>query len=124
MTVVTAVAVPPTLLAKHEYGPLSLLVTEGMMCVTFAVPIRVTTGPRVLLSMIHCTLAGASVCTVHQRATLEPERTSTVAGAVTVGDSKRKELSCNNYQGQGQRQTKTQMKRRFGDHLTEIVLQK
>ena len=53
MTVVTAVAVPPTLLAKHEYGPWSLLVTEGMMCVTLAVPIRVTTGPRVLRSMIH-----------------------------------------------------------------------
>lgn len=96
MTVVTAVAVPPTLLAKHEYGPWSLLVTEGMMCVTLAVPIRVTTGPRVLRSMIHCTFAGAPVFTVHQRAALEPGRTSTVAGAVTAGDSERKELSCNN----------------------------
>lgn len=69
---------------------------------TLAVPIRVTTGPRVLLSMIHCTFAGATVCTVHQSATLEPERTSTVAGAVTVGDSKRKELGGTNYKGQSQ----------------------
>ena len=55
----------------------------------FAVPMRVRTGPRVLLSMVHCTFAGAPVFTVHHSATLEPGRTSTVAGAVTVGDSKR-----------------------------------
>ena len=63
---------------------------------------RVTTGPRVLLSMIHCTFAGATVCTVHQSANLEPERTSTAAGAVTMGDSKRKELGGNSCEGQSQ----------------------
>ena len=61
------------------------------MCVTFDVPIRVTTGPRVLMFMVHCTFAGAPVCTIHQSATLEPERTSTVAGVVIVGESKREE---------------------------------
>lgn len=96
MIVVIAVAVPPTLLAKHEYGPWSLLVTEGIMWVTLVVPIRVMTGPRALLSMIHCTWAGALVSTVHQRVTLEPDRTSMVAGAVTVGDSKGGELGDNN----------------------------
>ena len=80
---------------------------------TLAVPIRVTTGPRVLLSIIHCTFAGAPVWTVHQRATLEPERTSTVAGAVTLGDSRGEELGGNNYEGQSDGQTDTQVKCRL-----------
>ena len=55
---------------------------------TFAVPMRVRTGPSALLSMVHCTFAGAPVCTVHHSSTLAPGRTSTSTGAVTMGGSK------------------------------------
>ena len=54
---------------------------------TFTAPMRVRTGPSVLLSMVHCTFAGAPVLTVHHNSTLEPDRTSFVAGAVTLGGS-------------------------------------
>lgn len=59
----------------------------------FTSPILVRTGPRVFPFMVHCTFAGAPVLMVHKSLTLEPDSTSTVAGAVTLGGSEGKRIS-------------------------------
>lgn len=51
------------------------------------VPVWVSTGPSVLLFIIHWIFAGALVLIVHHKVTWEPDNTSLVAGAMTLGGS-------------------------------------